>query len=184
MYIRICYGFQSTLPTRGSDLSVQCHLFFLKISIHAPHEGERRHDIQSVVCHQHFNPRSPRGGATPRALIAGLNFWISIHAPHEGERRDRGKRPRLRRGISIHAPHEGERLLPVRRMFAVWRISIHAPHEGERHYLCGRSWRRCLFQSTLPTRGSDERVLSAGRLARISIHAPHEGERRSPRKRG
>ena len=42
--------FQSTLPTRGSDLLLsQCHLFFLKVSIHAPHEGERRRK-SAFVC--------------------------------------------------------------------------------------------------------------------------------------
>ena len=35
--------FQSTLPTRGSDLLVLLGLLIAaKISIHAPHEGERR----------------------------------------------------------------------------------------------------------------------------------------------
>ena len=40
----------------------------LEISIHAPHEGERR--LAEVVgfepTHDDFNPRSPRGGATLR----------------------------------------------------------------------------------------------------------------------
>ena len=80
--------FQSTLPTRGSDHSwsgawVSCRCFNPRsprggatdvapvrrgrwiVSIHAPHEGERR--------------------------IAGFYFFaprpVSIHAPHEGERR-------------------------------------------------------------------------------------------------
>ena len=58
--------FQSTLPTRGSDLlhggMERCELY---ISIHAPHEGERRNRnfILHHVCNN-FNPRSPRGGAT------------------------------------------------------------------------------------------------------------------------
>ena len=35
--------FQSTLPTRGSDVRDACHpLAGVDISIHAPHEGERR----------------------------------------------------------------------------------------------------------------------------------------------
>ena len=56
--------FQSTLPTRGSDSR---HLF------------HRRPD----PC---FNPRSPRGGATKKALADGEMRYVSIHAPHEGER--------------------------------------------------------------------------------------------------
>ena len=148
------------------------------ISIHAPHEGERRGTVWGLyvdaefqstlptrgsdIPHSknsdsisHFNPRSPRGGATPRALSAGLNFCISIHAPHEGERPD-GKPLTLDRGnISIHAPHEGERRAPETELALPKMISIHAPHEGERPI------GKCLyvgaggFQSTLPTRGSD-----------------------------
>ena len=34
--------FQSTLPTRGSDAFAFWHFVFFNISIHAPHEGERR----------------------------------------------------------------------------------------------------------------------------------------------
>ena len=34
-------------------------------------------------------------------------------------------------------------------------VSIHAPHEGERLYLPLNSFGVMLFQSTLPTRGSD-----------------------------
>ena len=59
-------AFQSTLPTRGSDVSfAEDAPLTAKISIHAPHEGER-HLLQHV-CYctwANFNPRSPRGGAT------------------------------------------------------------------------------------------------------------------------
>ena len=57
--------FQSTLPTRGSD-DVQADKYrrLMQISIHAPHEGERLNRChQRPIC-LHFNPRSPRGGAT------------------------------------------------------------------------------------------------------------------------
>ena len=57
--------FQSTLPTRGSDVYAYMSHFALGISIHAPHEGERH--------------ARPFGGF--------LQPHISIHAPHEGERR-------------------------------------------------------------------------------------------------
>ena len=59
-------AFQSTLPTRGSDVAAavgrELDVF---ISIHAPHEGER--PILSMIiasAKAYFNPRSPRGGAT------------------------------------------------------------------------------------------------------------------------
>ena len=57
-------------------------------------------------------------------------------------------------------------------------ISIHAPHEGERH-LGGECLMAAeIFQSTLPTRGSDPvAVVYPVFRGGISIHAPHEGER-------
>ena len=57
-------GFQSTLPTRGSD-------HFLRSARRQPCD---------------FNPRSPRGGATDWAKALERHGVISIHAPHEGER--------------------------------------------------------------------------------------------------
>ena len=58
--------FQSTLPTRGSDLAVSDFLAkMVEISIHAPHEGERQ----------------------IKAVLTAIRAKISIHAPHEGERR-------------------------------------------------------------------------------------------------
>ena len=58
------------------------------------------------------------------------------------------------------------------------KISIHAPHEGERPRGAYHGLYIELFQSTLPTRGSDtlSRPQGAGKN-HISIHAPHEGER-------
>ena len=105
--------FQSTLPTRGSDgLAERRHGALQLISIHAPHEGERqcafglhapiRLVFQSTLPTRgsdyntcparcsvpHFNPRSPRGGATLSCwLLWSARRPISIHAPHEGERR-------------------------------------------------------------------------------------------------
>ena len=57
-------GFQSTLPTRGSDIY--------------NHNSSRKL--------RNFNPRSPRGGATMDLEKATFSNIISIHAPHEGER--------------------------------------------------------------------------------------------------
>ena len=40
-----------------------------------------------------------------------------------------------------------------------------------------------MFQSTLPTRGSDIVLIAQGiKAVRVSIHAPHEGERRGGRR--
>ena len=127
-----------------------------------------------------FNPRSPRGGATSGRPCRPDPRAVSIHAPHEGERPGGIFRDCQRDYVSIHAPHEGERLVLIAQGIKAVRVSIHAPHEGERlggylrpflHHL--------MFQSTLPTRGSDDR--KGGGLADnigVSIHAPHEGERR------
>ena len=150
--------FQSTLPTRGSDIVLIAQgIKAVRVSIHAPHEGERQ-------------PSPPW-----RRRLKN----VSIHAPHEGERHYRGGLDRPLIIVSIHAPHEGERQPspPWRRRLK--NVSIHAPHEGERPAGSAaiaratgsfnpRSPRggataggladltRELFQSTLPTRGSDK----------------------------
>ena len=61
-----------------------------------------------------------------------------------------------------------------------YTVSIHAPHEGERRFsiYCIRLDLN-MFQSTLPTRGSDNRgYVNPLIFIFVSIHAPHEGERR------
>ena len=102
------------------------------VSIHAPHEGERRcflcrcflrQKFQStlptrgsddILGHIYstgdgFNPRSPRGGATNLITLDGTTPLVSIHAPHEGERLLVLCVLAHRAEVSIHAPHEGER---------------------------------------------------------------------------
>ncbi len=150
------------------------------ISIHAPHEGERRPGRMSPACGcGYFNPRSPRGGATRVAIIRCFLRFISIHAPHEGERPFPLYRAAAIRTISIHAPHEGER--PTRPETADGNIciSIHAPHEGERP---GRRRRKSCspsyFNPRSPRGGATHRRAFSSIALRISIHAPHEGERR------
>ena len=60
-------------------------------------------------------------------------------------------------------------------------ISIHAPHEGERLKTAIALKAQGVFQSTLPTRGSDYGIAPEIDAIEISIHAPHEGERQYPR---
>ena len=80
--------FQSTLPTRGSDIKDgKSSKLKRAISIHAPHEGER----------------------LAVRIMSLLLATISIHAPHEGERQGNHFVVYNFFGISIHAPHEGER---------------------------------------------------------------------------
>ena len=147
--------FQSTLPTRGSDkLNDESHTAS-NISIHAPHEGERPAGVYDENCEAlfqstlptrgsdggagggggrkaHFNPRSPRGGATGWDC---LRRWKRVDF-----------NPRSPRGGATYA----------RTSSAVgFTISIHAPHEGERQKQRLEAELQELFQSTLPTRGSD-----------------------------
>ena len=170
--------FQSTLPTRGSDLCMLVRDRIQRVSIHAPHEGERRilnKDTQADLA-------------------------VSIHAPHEGER------PTCRAISASWArfqstlPTRGSDGLSLVHIPLCNTVSIHAPHEGERPKPC--AGRRCAsaFQSTLPTRGSDFAAqarhpppyrfnprsprggatradLEKWVRRKVSIHAPHEGER-------
>ncbi len=101
-----------------------------------------------------FNPRSPRGGATLSLLLRWLAFGISIHAPHEGERQMPRHKPAVALTISIHAPHEGERHFMAGRDNAHLYFNPRSPRGGATlHGWAGQC--TPLFQSTLPTRGSD-----------------------------
>ena len=102
-------SFQSTLPTRGSDAE--------------PSPPGRR---------RHFNPRSPRGGATVcRAALRRIKH-ISIHAPHEGERPKSSIVAVWPQEFQSTLPTRGSDPFPLYRAAAIRTISIHAPHEGER----------------------------------------------------
>ena len=146
--------FQSTLPTRGSDKLANTFKYF----------------------RWNFNPRSPRGGATTTIYYCFYHVRISIHAPHEGERP--GLKPRRLSGaeISIHAPHEGERHAILCRAEKHINFNPRSPRGGATATLLP-SFRCCKFQSTLPTRGSDNPCRLPLHGTKISIHAPHEGER-------
>ena len=128
----------------------------LGVSIHAPHEGER-HSLLRVLQGYgwRFNPRSPRGGATLRAWRCFSRRYVSIHAPHEGERRLRQHAEAARSMFQSTLPTRGSDI----------KTAIALKAQG-------------VFQSTLPTRGSDPddaQKLMFG--VTVSIHAPHEGER-------
>ena len=195
--------FQSTLPTRGSD-----HEFLEQsdaewVSIHAPHEGERRLSSLRVASYLScFNPRSPRGGATLISGASSSQTMVSIHAPHEGERlyffvvvlpmrmfqstlptrgSDKGGRPKkaTESEVSIHAPHEGERHVWIWLLAQPFQFQSTLPTRGSDDYGVVIRPIDATFQSTLPTRGSDcKAVCRAALRLRVSIRAPHEGERR------
>ena len=80
--------FQSTLPTRGATIGVYIGGNMVIISIHAPHEGERRYNQnESVAVGVGFQSTLPTRGSDQMPILKGNLANISIHAPHEGERR-------------------------------------------------------------------------------------------------
>ena len=84
------------------------------ISIHAPHEGERRYIKDADGIRLLFQSTLPtRGSDTCAMPKIPIKLLISIHAPHEGERRPSKSYTSLHLLISIHAPHEGERPAPI-----------------------------------------------------------------------
>ena len=156
--------FQSTLPTRGSDVA---------------------HTRYGCVNLSHFNPRSPRGGATQAEsplVLASRHF-----------------NPRSPRGGATEFPSSPN---------SIYEFQSTLPTRGSDTGGVAGSALGDKFQSTLPTRGSDAYARYGFLQLRnfnprsprggatfplaatesmdiaISIHAPHEGERRSrPRAR-
>ena len=80
--------FQSTLPTRGSD-GDRSHRPRRqeRVSIHAPHEGERLKLIGIITMAYPFQSTLPTRGSDEKAWAKIEPDEVSIHAPHEGERR-------------------------------------------------------------------------------------------------
>ena len=129
-----CTPFQSTLPTRGSDRCRDLH----------PANPD------------HFNPRSPRGGATVIAVnlrpasakfqstlptrgsdeLASVAEYRSIHfnprSPRGGATLHGFFIIPSNRNFNPRSPRGGA-TFPTAAAQKVSRISIHAPHEGERH---------------------------------------------------
>ena len=171
--------FQSTLPTRGSDSALYFSFCAERcISIHAPHEGERRSILLLPSFHFNFNPRSPRGGATCVCLYATAFNAFQSTLPTRGSDLSRLSIQYFAAVFQSTLPTRGSDVHDWVCGTSQIRISIHAPHEGERLILWPKMISSPKFQSTLPTRGSDGIVCFLPPLAfLISIHAPHEGER-------
>ncbi len=176
----------------------------MSVSIHAPHEGERRLGIIRALCRDafqstlptrgsdsicwsllvpldSFNPRSPRGGATSFSLSEADIKSVSIHAPHEGERPNVTDWDIIRWGrFNPRSPRGGATFQGLC-LFAGIRCSFNprSPRGGATQGYIKGLIRADMFQSTLPTRGSDVDVSDLLSMTReVSIHAPHEGERR------
>ena len=127
--------FQSTLPTRGSDIIFDYYLILnIRFQSTLPTRGSDVQQAKNNPMSQDFNPRSPRGGAT-------LNFALydSLRKNNFNPRSPRGGATRrafcIRRPGTIYfnprSPRGG-----ATEYFGdgapVVGISIHAPHEGER----------------------------------------------------
>ena len=146
--------FQSTHPARGCDFLKNFSDFHAQISIHAPREGVRRvpenviilplrisihapregvrrgrHKCKRVIFH--FNPRTPRGGATWPAQMQARDFPFQSTHPA--------------RGCDLSCCS----------ICGLCVISIHAPREGVRLDRTCALRSGCLFQSTHPARGCD-----------------------------
>ena len=148
----------------------------------------------------HFNPRSPRGGATNQAKTAAAGHAFQSTLPTRGSdfpmaqkfegganfnpRSPRGGATRFRRNVQPRIMHfnprsprggathaaQGEHIITI--------ISIHAPHEGERLRDKCRGGIPCRISIHAPHEGERQADLAHdARRKRISIHAPHEGER-------
>ncbi len=170
--------FQSTLPARGSDATVTLYPARRPaISIHAPREGERRARLRRGRAHPHFNPRSPRGGATTVQSSVTQSQPISIHAPREGERLS----------IIILSPHIKlfQSTLPARgsdvkaKMFCLITryFNPRSPRGGATALVVKLHTFRYNFNPRSPRGGATRNIYATCRYSYISIHAPREGER-------
>ena len=80
----------------------------------------------------HFNPRTPRGGATINSS-GKRRTYARFQSTHPARGCDFLKNfSDFHAQISIHAPREGVRRVPENVIILPLRISIHAPREGVR----------------------------------------------------
>ena len=143
----------------------------------------------------YFNPRSPHGERRTPNVQTSPRLRFQSTLPTRGATRNDGA-VRAVVLISIHAPHTGSD--PGRSAPALWPAYFNprSPH-GERPTASTARSFRCLFQSTLPTRGAtwftpflmkrsrfQSTLPTRGATCRkwreslgtiISIHAPHTG---------
>ena len=178
---RTCCKFQSTLPTRGSDTGVIPHILAANDFNPRCPRGAATGGFSNpaLFVQLNFNPRCPRGAATGIKRVDTYSDPFQSTLPTRGSDIPPEIAERIAEAISIHAAHEGQRPGFCARAGAVMKnISIHAAHEGQRPALYAVNLTLPIFQSTLPTRGSDSASSSTPLSStRISIHAAHEGQR-------
>ena len=132
----------------------------------SPRGGATPSVAHAAQLYANFNPRSPRGGATPQSRRRWRSSYDFNPRSPRGGATASAKEACARCKISIHAPHEGERPQRTRlKGQAAGEISIHAPHEGERPSSKPSAVPAMPFQSTLPTRGSDYAATGSAQAA-------------------
>ena len=127
-----------------------------RISIHAPHEGERRPDPGAAgVRHGDFNPRSPRGGATWPTWASWWSAW----------------------NFNPRSPRGGATPPDRRRSASVSHFNPRSPRGGATAYAAHQCADHVDFNPRSPRGGATFMIGRQGSMESISIHAPHEGER-------
>ena len=171
--------FQSTLPTRGSDARQKCGAYadriisihaphegerrvsfaedtpLTAISIHAPHEGERPTICRAISASLDFNPRSPRGGATWRRFNGGTPcLYFNPRSPRGGATRNCKISRDFTTGFQSTLPTRGSDDCSAGWGYAPSYFNPRSPRGGATIFSPTLSTVK-VFQSTLPTRGSD-----------------------------
>ena len=148
--------FQSTLPTRGSDGKWFESADTIKISIHAPHEGERRAlGITTIEEGKQFQSTLPtRGSDVLPLMLLVVDITFQSTLPTRGSDLLERKKRKWKRDFNPRSPRGGAT--------AANRILGHITNH---------------FNPRSPRGGATSKTSASGGDATISIHAPHEGER-------
>ena len=150
--------FQSTLPTRGSDIPI-AHMLLMQYSS--------------------FNPRSPRGGATLILFhFSHIREQVSIHAPHEGERPTWQPTATPALWFQSTLPTRGSDQTSSTSESGGGGFNPRSPRGGATMLLNLLMWKMMSFNPRSPRGGATDVIAQTGDKNDVSIHAPHEGERR------
>ena len=135
--------------------------------------GKRQKTALPPLKSLYFNPRFPRGKRQRKAkgAVCPCGFQSTLPA-REATKGPAGKRwamsyfnPRFPRGKRPLTPPPPEKK----------EISIHASREGSDYSRFARTFRRVIFQSTLPAREATQKIQYCKLPQTISIHASREG---------
>ena len=127
------------------------------ISIHAPHEGERRSATIRTICPmRYFNPHSPRGGATKSCrAYGGQAADFNPRSPRGGATSTSGVSGSNVSGFQSTLPTRGSDAAAAAAAAGIYNFNPRSPRGGATSSFCYYHRLRHAFQSTLPTRGSD-----------------------------